>query len=285
MLTILQGSDVHFGRLYDPRAGEYFAEATNRIDPDILVLAGDFSQRAKPAEYAAARAFMDRVGGRPLVVTPGNHDVALYRVWERLAYPFRNYRRYISRDLDTFLRVRGACFVSLNSAAPRRAIVNGRLDDGQMEFAAQVFQEEPNDGLRVVVTHHSLTAPPDGGKEAHLPRSQEWLDAFGGLGVEMVLSGHLHRAFVVRTSGGATASRSGGIVLTHSGTATSSRGRRGERGCNSFNVIEVDRDSIVVTRHLREAGGGGFDPTWRESFRRESGSGAGNREENDGEGE
>jgi 3',5'-cyclic AMP phosphodiesterase CpdA len=284
MTTILQGSDVHFGKPHDPQAAEYFLEAVDDIAPDIVVIAGDLTQRAKPREYAAAKAFLDRLGSRPTIVTVGNHDVALYRVWERLGYPFRNYRRYISADLDTSLTIPGATFVSLNSAAPRRAIVNGRLDEAQMRFAARVFQEEAGEGVRVLVTHHAMTAPPDGGGEAHLPRSASWLRALEGMGVEVVLSGHLHRAFVVRHDRDATEEGTGGILLVHSGTASSTRGRRAEREQNSFNVVEVDEEAIAVTRHWREVGGGPFEPTWTEAFARYGVRAPGSPKKKDGRG-
>jgi 3',5'-cyclic AMP phosphodiesterase CpdA len=258
MLTVLQGSDVHFGSPHDSEAEGQFVEEVERIDPDILLLAGDFTQRAKVREYREVRRFLDGFGDRAVVVTPGNHDVALYRIWERIGAPFRNYRRYVRADLDYTLRIPGATVVSLNTAAPRRAIVNGRLDTTQLDFAARVFHEAPAGDLRCMVMHHPLVPPPDGGGDPCLPGAEEKLACIEGMRVEIVFGGHLHRAFAVR---------SGGVVLAHSGTATSTRGRDAEGGKNSFNVIRVDTGVISVTRFLREDRGG-FEETWTEEFKR-----------------
>lgn len=260
MLTILQGSDIHFGKPHDSEAEKQFVTEVQRVDPDVLVLAGDFTQRAKTREYERVRDFMAKFGERPVVVTPGNHDVPLYRMWERLATPFRNYQRHVHPDLDHVVRIPGAILVSLNTAAPRRAIVNGRLDGDQLDFAARVFQGEPSGALKCVVMHHPLVDPPDGGRDPTLPGAEEKLVRLGEMGVEIVFGGHLHRAFAVRP-------QVGGPVVCHSGTATSTRGRLAERGKNSFNVVRVDGSHIAVTRFLRHDDGA-FGESWTEKFDR-----------------
>lgn len=260
MLTILQGSDVHFGKPHDSGAESHFVAEVERVDPDVLVLAGDFTQRAKTREYSQVREFLHGFGDRPIVVTPGNHDVPLYRVWERAAHPFRNYRRYVHVELDHVIRIPGATFVSLNTAAPHRAVVNGRLNAEQLDFAARVFHEDPADDLKCVVMHHSLVGPPDGGGDPTVPGAEGRLARIGDMGVEIVLGGHLHRAFAVRPD-------PGGPVVSHSGTATSTRGRHAESGNNSFNILRVDASQITVTRFLRQDEGA-FEETWTEKFHR-----------------
>jgi len=266
MLTILQGSDVHFGRPHDSEAEAHFIAEVERVNPDVVVLAGDFTQRAKVGEYQRARRFLSVFNDRPVVVTPGNHDVALYRIWERLGNPFRNYKRFVHPDLDHSVQVPGATFVSLNTASPRRAIVNGRLDEAQLDFAARVFHVAPSGDLRCLVLHHSLVAPPDGGGEPTVPGAKEKLARIRDMGVELVLGGHLHRGFAVRHE-------PDGVVLSHSGTATSSRGRRAERGGNSFSVVRVSDFEISVTRFLRK-GDGAFEETRAEEFERRRLAGA-----------
>ena len=108
MLTILQGSDVHFGKHHDPGAAERFLGEVERVDPEVLVLAGDFTQRAKVGEYEDVRRLLESLGGRRVVVTPGNHDVALYRFWERIGFPFRNYKKFVHADLNHAAQFPGA---------------------------------------------------------------------------------------------------------------------------------------------------------------------------------
>ena len=41
MLTIVHGSDVHFGPPYVPAAGEAFLRSVEELDPDVIVLSGE----------------------------------------------------------------------------------------------------------------------------------------------------------------------------------------------------------------------------------------------------
>ena len=253
MLTVLHGSDLHFGKPHRPIVAASFLDMARRVAPDVIVLAGDFTQRAKVREYEQARAYLRKFKDVPVVVTPGNHDIPLFRVLERLFAPFRNYRAFISQELDTATRVGGAVLVALNSAEPHRGLVNGRIEERQLRFLARIFQELPGADVRIVVTHHALAPPPDGGSDATLPGSGVLLDRFRELGVDLVLSGHLHRGFVTRSSEVRPGHRGhGDIAIVHSGTAASSRGRVAEKGENSVNVLKVGTEKIEVTPHWFE---------------------------------
>ncbi|MCA9205576.1 MAG: metallophosphoesterase, partial [Planctomycetales bacterium] len=78
-LTILHISDLHFGPPYVPRVGEALLREAALVRADVIVASGDFTQRAKPEQFAAARKFLDSLPAAPVVVVPGNHDVPLYR--------------------------------------------------------------------------------------------------------------------------------------------------------------------------------------------------------------
>lgn len=251
MLTILLGSDLHFGSAYDPEAGEAFRRAIEESTPDLVVIAGDLTQRAKVSEYREAQRFLDSLGDIPLVVTPGNHDVPLYRAFERLLVPFGNYRRYISPDLDTVTRVPGAVVVALHTAAPRRAIVNGRLRPRQLEFAARIFQESHVHEARIVVAHHPLVSAPDTEPAEPIPDAARILDAIRDMGAELVMGGHFHRGFVARSSAVCPAHEGADeVVLAYSGTATSTRGRASEASKNSFHLLMIEEDTIKVEHKL-----------------------------------
>src|SRR5690606_25154351 len=140
---------------------EAMIRAAPRIAPDIIVISGDFTQRAKVHEFQAARELLDRLPPAPQVMIPGKHDVPLYRVFARLFDPYRNYRQYISEDLDQVVRIEGAVFVALNSTAPRSAITNGRLYPSQLDFCERALAGEPEDTLKVVVAHHHFLGAPD----------------------------------------------------------------------------------------------------------------------------
>jgi 3',5'-cyclic AMP phosphodiesterase CpdA len=262
MITLVHASDVHFGTPHDPRAAEAFVRAAAETAPDALVVSGDFTQRAKVEEYRQAAAFLERLPDVPTVVTPGNHDVPLYRVWERLFTPFRNYRDFISEDLDTVTRIPGCTLVSLNTAAPRTAIVNGSLSPRQIGFAGQCFAAGDDGELRIVVAHHQLAPPPDYEGGEPMPNARRHLESFERMGVDVVLGGHLHRAYIGNSLDVLPRDEERHpVVIVQSGTTSSSRGRARERLRCSFNVLRVDEATIEVAHHHYDRGDDAFRPT------------------------
>lgn len=261
MLTIVHGSDLHFGKPHDAGVAEEFLETCRALAPDMVVLSGDFTQRAKVSEYQQARAFLERLPDVPVVVTPGNHDVPLYRVFERVFAPYRNYRRFISETLDEVVRIPGLTVVSLNSSAPRTAIVNGRIRRRQIELAREAFRTAPPDDLKAITAHHHLAPAPDYEGDRPMPRAREILDEFEAMGVELVMGGHLHRAYIGNSLDVYPGEdRERGIVIVQSGTTTSGRGRARERAKNTFNVIRLAPRRLQVTHYMFFHDAGRFAP-------------------------
>ena len=97
MKTIVHLSDLHFGRI-DLALVEPLRQAVVDLQPDLVAISGDFTQRARHRQFAAARAFVDSLQLKALVV-PGNHDIPLFDFVERLAAPLSRYRKYIAADL------------------------------------------------------------------------------------------------------------------------------------------------------------------------------------------
>lgn len=268
-MVILHGSDLQVGKPYRPQVAEAFVTLAATLEPDLIVVSGDLTQRAKAREYRIVREFLGALPeGTPVVVTPGNHDVPLYRVWERILMPYRNWRRFMGPDLDTVLRVDGATVVALNSSAPRRAIVAGRIDPEQVAFAHRSFAASPESDARILVAHHHFypTDPPEGGTP--LPRARGLLEAFEEMGVDLILGGHVHQTHI--TPSRALVPGDGpGIPIVACGTTASSRGRGVEVGQNTLNVIRVDASAIEVTPHRMDAGAGHFIPGEPRTFSRD----------------
>jgi 3',5'-cyclic AMP phosphodiesterase CpdA len=251
LVTVLHISDLHFGPPYHPEVGERLQQFAHDLGPDVVVASGDFTQRARREQFQAAREYLDRLPRVPVIATPGNHDVPLYRAHERLLSPYALYREYISDELDSVTAVPGATFVSLNSTAPLRAVVNGRIHRRQLEFATGALREVPPSDLKVVVTHHHFAPPPDFEGGQVMPKAKRALDLFSELGVDLILAGHMHRAYVGNSLDVyAGAHRDHGIVIAQSGTSTSRRGRAREREKNSFNVLRLDAHTIRVTHYM-----------------------------------
>jgi 3',5'-cyclic AMP phosphodiesterase CpdA len=269
MLTMLHISDLHFGKPYVEEVGEAVVRAANELAVDVIVASGDFTQRARRSEYAQARAFLDRLPQLPLVVVPGNHDVPLYRVFERLFAPHQLYREYISEQLDSVYHVDNAVIVALNSTTPLRAITNGRLDRRQLEFCARAFENVPPEVSRIVVTHHHLAPAPDYEGGQVMPRAKRAMDCFSELGVEVVLGGHLHRAYIGNSLDVYPGrDREHGIIIIQSGTTTSRRGRAREREKNTLNLVRIGADRIRITHYMYFDELFGFAPISRHVFPR-----------------
>ncbi|MEN8144329.1 MAG: metallophosphoesterase [Gemmatimonadota bacterium] len=267
MPAILHASDLHFGPPFLPDRAEGLLELETRLSPDLVVLSGDFTQRAKTAQFADAAAYVSRFQG-PTIVTSGNHDVPLYRFWERAFAPHGNYRRFIESRLNYVHSQPGLTVVSLNSS---RALTftNGRLRTSQLKLAGRAFGQAPASDMRVVVTHHPITPPPLPDPEV----AAGWrraLRAFSAMGVDVVLAGHKHRAYEAQsadwipqsaalipgaTERGATAR----VPIIHAGTATSSRGRGHETGRNSVNLLRMAEDELRLSKYQWTKPSGAFE--------------------------
>jgi 3',5'-cyclic AMP phosphodiesterase CpdA len=270
MLTLLHISDLHFGPVYLPAVGEAVLRSAAELQADIVVASGDFTQRAKAPQFAAARAFLDRLPPTPRVVVPGNHDVPLYRVWERVLAPYANYRKYISNELDSVMARDDAVIVALNTTAPWSKIINGRIQRRQLDFCTSAFRDAPPGAARIVVAHHHFAPAPDYDDEHDvMRRARQALDRFTELEVDLILGGHLHRGYIGNSLDVyPSKDRAGGMIIVQSGTTTSRRGRAREREKNSFNFIKIGPDAIRITHYMYFAEVGGFAPISRHVFPR-----------------
>lgn len=268
-MNILQISDLHFGPYYVQPVGDAMLRAAQELESDVIIVSGDFTQRAKAAEYEAAQQFLGKLPKRPTIVIPGNHDVPLYRVMERIFAPYKLYKEYISEQLDSVYRCEDAVIVALNSTAPLRAIVNGRIRQWQLDFVAKAFEGSAEGVLKIVVAHHHFAPAPDYEGGDVMPKAKRAIDCFTELKVDMVIGGHLHRAYIgnsldIYPSEG----RDHGIIIVQSGTTTSRRGRAREREKNSFNHIRIADNVVRVTHYMYFSDLGGFAPISRHLFPR-----------------
>lgn len=252
MFKLLHISDLHFGPFYRDKVGEAVQRLASEAKPDVIVVSGDFTQRAESAQFAQAKAYLDRLPNVPRVVVPGNHDLPLYRVMERFRDPHGLYREFISAELDSVSRFDGAVIVGLDSTAPRRAISNGRIHERQLDFCREAFSDTRDECAKIVVTHHHFASASDDERDQVLPKAERAMRQFIEMGVDLILGGHLHRSFIGDSLDLFPSLRSGhqGIVIVQCGTTTSSHGRGRESEGNSLNVIEVTADLLHVTHYL-----------------------------------
>lgn len=269
MLTLLHISDLHFGPPYLPQVGEALLRAAPRLQPDAIVVSGDLTQRAKAVQFEQAREFLQRLPDVPRVVVPGNHDVPLYRIAERLLTPHALYRKYIQDELSSVCRLDGALIVALDSTAPRRAISNGRIGKAELAFCEAAFRDVDDDLIKIVVTHHHFVPAPDYVHDQTMPKSRRAINHFVDLGVELILGGHLHRGYIGNSLDVYPGvHRDRGIIVAQCGTTTSRRGRGRERAKNSFNLIKISEEMLRITHYMYFHALDDFAPVSRHIFPR-----------------
>jgi 3',5'-cyclic AMP phosphodiesterase CpdA len=269
MLRILHVSDLHFGPPFLPQVDEALVRIAPTLNPDVAVISGDLTQRARADQFIAAREFIARLPDVPKVIVPGNHDVPLYRIGERLVNPHKLYREHISNDLDQVWRVNGAVIVALDSTSPRRAISNGRIHQDQLEFCTRSFEAAPEDVAKIIVAHHHFAPAPDYVHDEVMPKAKRAVNRFVDLGVDLILGGHLHRAYIGNTLDIYPGNhRDRGIIIVQCGTTTSRRGRAREREKNSFNMIMLGQQVVHITHYMYFDEADGFEPISRHFFPR-----------------
>ena len=265
MPRLLHLSDLHFGKVL-PELVEPLIAAAHALAPEIVVISGDLTQRARDHQFAEARAFIDRLPGAVLCV-PGNHDVPLDRPLSRWFRPWRGWRAHVSDELEPSWRGAGFHVVGVNTV-DRFEWQRGRIGAAQLARvrAAFALADDAPPALRVVAAHHPFERLRGDGKSL-MRGAREGAEALAG-GVDLVLTGHLHRWHVGPLApgrdGGAGALRPG-AVQAHAGTGLSSRLRGQE---NDFNLVEVEGERVTITRHLAAEGALEFVPAESLRYRR-----------------
>jgi 3',5'-cyclic AMP phosphodiesterase CpdA len=261
MRTLVHLSDLHFGRV-DPLLLDPLRELVHRLAPDVVVVSGDLTQRAKSEEFEAARAWLDTLPG-PQVIVPGNHDISLYNVFRRFVQPLERYRRYITDDLDPVYKDEEIAVLGVNTARSL-TFKDGRVNKEQVARIRAELQGLDPGVTRIVVTHHPFDLPEHVDEEQLVDRAPMAMQAFAECGVDLLLSGHLHTSHAGSTAARYHISEYAALVV-QAGTATSTRGR-GE--VNSFNVIRVESERVEVDRYGWDVIGMAFSLVQTESFMR-----------------
>ena len=243
MPRLIHLSDLHFGA-HEPRLVAAVEARIHEEKPDLVVISGDFTQRARTDQFKEACAFLTRLkdAGHEVLGVPGNHDVPLYDVLRRFLSPLTRYKRYIDETLCPFHELDGVAVLGINTARSL-TFSDGRISHEQMDFIRSTFDRARAD-LRMLVTHHPLFALPVGdtgelGKA--IGRQEMALDAIAHAGVDLLLAGHNHRAST--HSARDLATRAGPALVIQAGTATSHRLRDEEQ---SFNEIDIEGHRVTL---------------------------------------
>ncbi|MGV2862749.1 metallophosphoesterase family protein [Achromobacter sp. ESBL13] len=241
MTRILQLSDTHFGTERKPVV-EAALDLARSLNPDLVVLSGDITQRARRGQFAAARKFIERLS-LPVLAVPGNHDIPLINVFARVLNPYGNYKRALGAVLEPVFENAGLLAIGVNTTRPRRH-KDGEISDAQIARVAQRLRQARPGQLRVVVAHHPVRAKVESDLSNLLNGRERALAAWAQSGIDLVLGGHIHLPYVLPLS--AAGKPAGWIV--QAGTACSSRVRGSVP--NSVNVITREGEGDQQMCHV-----------------------------------
>lgn len=230
--VLLQISDPHFGT-EQVRVADALTRLAHAQAPDLVVLSGDITQRATRAQFAAAKAFVQRLAAPAVLALPGNHDIPLFALGARLFSPYGRFREAFGDDLEPVFESPDCLAIAVNTTRWYRH-ADGEVSPAQVErVAARLMRSTPQQ-LRVVVVHQpvTVTLPEDlsnrlHGREAAVSR---WAAA----GADLVLGGHIHLPFV-RPLRETFPDCARAMWAVQAGTAVSTRVRSGAP--NSVNLI------------------------------------------------
>ena len=179
------------------------------FEPEHIVVTGDLTNIALPAEFVAARRWLEDIGSASdVTVIPGNHDACVRIDWR---HSLAHWAQFMSGSREAggreappsstgdfpFVRRRGAiAFVGLTSAVPMPVTgtpAAGRLGPQQIAGLRKTLAALGREGLfRVILIHHS-PLPAVSIRKALLD-APDFIAVLADAGAELVLHGHLHQS-------------------------------------------------------------------------------------------
>jgi 3',5'-cyclic AMP phosphodiesterase CpdA len=247
MRRVAHISDLHFGA-DEPAVAAGLLRDLEAVAPHVVVVTGDLTQRARTAEFRAARAFLDAIQA-PQLVVPGNHDIPLYNIAARFGWPLAGYCRWITEDLRPTFADREIAVAGVNTARSN-TWKDGRISIADIEGLREFFDAWPEKGTKILAAHHPFIPPTSDPTAALVGRAKAALAMLSSCGCHLILAGHLHQAYAgdVRPHH-VEIDRS--ILVVQAGTAISRR-RRDE--ANAYNLLTIDQEGQRLTIDVR---------TWR----------------------
>jgi 3',5'-cyclic AMP phosphodiesterase CpdA len=258
MKTIVHISDLHFGKDKE-KIVEALSASIERQKPDLIAVSGDLTQRAFASQFKSAMHFLNSYDC-PKVIVPGNHDIPVFNIYERLTDPFKRFCHLVCYEDYPCHEDDEIAVLGVNSVE-NKTWKSGRLINAQIDRIEQLFNQIDDRLLKILVIHHNLIFFPFEKSEKKVLSSTRILNRLITSSVDVILLGHDHRSLVVGLPQSRT--RPPKAILVKAGTAVSTR-TRGE--VNSYNILILDGGEFKVTvMHFQD---GGFIDHESVSFRR-----------------
>ena len=228
MRTVAHLSDLHFGRT-DGKVVAALLHDLQHQRPDLVIVSGDLTQRARSHQFAEARAFLSHIPA-PALVVPGNHDLApLYRPLARIFRPRAKFHRNLpGHEALPVWQDDNLLAIGLDSTRSLRW-KSGALKEAHLDHLEGTLAAAPADLAKLVFLHHPPSTAPGGHPYEILVEH----------GIDVVLTGHVHHARVELING----QRGGSLVLVQATTACSTRLRE---DANGYCLLRLDGNHMEV---------------------------------------
>lgn len=245
MITVMHLSDLHFGT-ESPQVVACLIRQIREVSPEVVVISGDLTQRAKWREFHAAKRFVDAIKSSQskVVVVPGNHDIPLYNPVARMLRPFHRYRSVFGSTRVAVEQLGRLRFITVNSVRRERH-AEGFITVRHRHEVVRRAQEAAEGDINIVVTHHPLGIDSlslgDDTHDGDVKTCDAWHDA----GVNIILSGHIHRPFLINAREQLVNYRNSAespMWILNAGTAISKRVRHDHP--NSYNLLKFNADQL-----------------------------------------
>ncbi len=231
---ILHLSDLHFGT-ERPECLEAIQQFCRDHALEAVVVSGDLTQRARLGQFFACKRFLEQLN-TPYLVIPGNHDIPLYHLWNRLFTPFTRYQLFFG-ELEPVLETEHFYLIGVNSIR-RRYHTKGHLSREQIQRIDLKLQQAPASKIKIIVSHQPFYVPFQnrrGFKDIPL-MAKIALESWSQHGLFAVLHGHLHRTAVYDLNRIFELGGNHPVYDVHAGTSASHRLHKNQP--NSFNAID-----------------------------------------------
>ncbi|WP_067060862.1 metallophosphoesterase family protein [Roseateles chitosanitabidus] len=195
MTVVLQISDPHFGT-ERPMALAALERLAAELRPDLLLLTGDITQRARPDQFARARAFVDKLHAPARLVIPGNHDIPLFALFNRMLDPYGRYARAFGRALEGEFESEDLLVIGLNTTRRYRH-KHGEVSSAQVERVARRLATAKPGQLRLIAVHQPVAVPSATDLKNLLRGRGAAVRRWAEAGADAVVGGHIHLPYVL----------------------------------------------------------------------------------------
>jgi 3',5'-cyclic AMP phosphodiesterase CpdA len=188
------------GAMHQPEVLARIVADLKRQAADHIAVTGDLVNLALPAEYPAARAWLDMLGSpHDVTLVPGNHDAY---VRSGVTASLAHWSEFMRGDEGgaaapgfPFLRRRGPlALIGVSTSVPSLPLLaTGRVGRAQLQRLATLLEDARRDALfRVVMIHHPPTSKPSHYLK-RLTDGRQFCEILAQHGAELVIHGHNHR--------------------------------------------------------------------------------------------